>query len=158
MERVRPIVDKKNRLGLDSWGTTDAGVRHIIGPIEDLFQQEFPDYQPFPFGVKRHIAQLVRHMLLSEPLLDEFAERFRGISAEDIDRLMRSFLRTSASWRDWAPGGSTSTTTTWCRSARRPPRPIASCAKRKRSWTARASSTAWSPATCSSSRSSRTAR
>jgi endoglucanase len=92
MQRVQPIVQKKHRLGADSWGTTDAGVRHIIGPIEDLFEQEFPNYQPFPFGVKRHIAQLVRHMLLSEPLLDEFAERFRGISAEDIDTLMRSFL------------------------------------------------------------------
>ena len=92
MERVQPIVDKKNRLGLDAWGTTDAGVRHIIGPIEDLFEQEFPNYQPFPFGAQRHIAQLVRHMLLSEPVLDEFAERFRGISAEDIDTLMGSFL------------------------------------------------------------------
>jgi endoglucanase len=92
MERVRPIVDKKNRLGLDSWGTTDAGVQHIIGPIEELFEREFPSYQPFPFGVKRHVAQLVRHMLLSEPMLEEFAERFRGIDAEEIDRLMQSFL------------------------------------------------------------------
>ena len=92
MERVRPIVDKKKRLGADAWGTTDAGVRHIIRPIEELFEQEFPNYQPFPFGARRHIAQLVRHMLLSEPLLDEWAERFRGVSAEDVDRLMQSFL------------------------------------------------------------------
>jgi hypothetical protein len=31
-------------------------------------------------------------MLLSEPLLDEFAERFRGYTAEQIDLLMHSFL------------------------------------------------------------------
>ena len=84
--RFRVLRDQLDR------GTTDAGVRHIIGPIESLFEQEFPNYQPFPFGAQRHIAQLVRHMLLSEPMLDEFAERFRGISAEDIDTLMRSFL------------------------------------------------------------------
>jgi endoglucanase len=91
MERVGPIVEKKKRLGADAWGTTDAGIRHIIGPIEELFQTEFPNYQPFPFGVRRHVAQLVRHMLLSEALLDEWAERFRGVTADDIERLMQSF-------------------------------------------------------------------
>ncbi|MDQ3810351.1 MAG: glycoside hydrolase family 5 protein [Chloroflexota bacterium] len=92
MERVRPIVEKKRRLGADSWGTTDAGVREVIGPIEDLFAREFPNYNPFPFGTRRHVAQLVRHILLSEPLLQEWAERFRGVTADDIDRLMQSFL------------------------------------------------------------------
>jgi hypothetical protein len=92
VERVQSLVDKKRRLGTDAWGTTDEGIRHIIQPIEDLFQREFPNYQPYPFGVKRHIAQLVRHMLLSEPLQEEFAERFRGVTPEDIDALMRSFL------------------------------------------------------------------
>jgi hypothetical protein len=57
-----------------------------------LFGQEFPDYKPFPFGVRRHIAQLVRHILISEALLEEWAERFRGVTADDIDRLMQSFL------------------------------------------------------------------
>jgi aryl-phospho-beta-D-glucosidase BglC (GH1 family) len=91
MERVQPIVEKKRRLGADAWGTTDAGIRDIIAPIEALFEREFPDYQPYPFGVKRHIAQLVRHMLLAEPLVDEFAERFRGLTSADIDPLMQSF-------------------------------------------------------------------
>jgi endoglucanase len=91
MERVGPIVDKKNRLGADSWGTTDAGVRHIIGPIEELFQKEFPNYWPFPFGPRRHIAQLVRHELFSEPLVEDWAERFQGLHDNDIDTLMQSF-------------------------------------------------------------------
>jgi hypothetical protein len=42
--------------------------------------------------VRRHIAKLVRHTLLSEPLLDECAERFRGVTAEDIERVWQSFL------------------------------------------------------------------
>jgi aryl-phospho-beta-D-glucosidase BglC (GH1 family) len=92
MERVRPIVDKKNRLGADAWGTTDAGIQQVIRPIEELFEKEFPNYKPFPFGVRRHVAQLVRHTLISEALLDEWAERFRGVTADDIERLMQSFL------------------------------------------------------------------
>jgi endoglucanase len=92
VERVAPIVEKKKRLGVDAWGTTDAGVRQIIGPLEELFRTEFPTYQPFPFGSHRHIAQLVRHMLLAEAMLDEWAERFRGVTADDIGRLMQSFL------------------------------------------------------------------
>src|SRR5262249_9976740 len=92
MERVAPIVEKKKRLGVDAWGTTDASVRHIMGPLEELFRTEFPDYQPFPFGSHRHIAQLVRHMLLAEAMLDEWAARFRGVTADDIERLMQSFL------------------------------------------------------------------
>src|SRR5690242_20226849 len=71
MQRVQPIVDKKRRLGTDAWGTTDAGIRHITEPIESLFATEFPNYQPFPFGARRQIAQHVRHMLLSEAMLEE---------------------------------------------------------------------------------------
>jgi aryl-phospho-beta-D-glucosidase BglC (GH1 family) len=91
MKRVRPIVDRKARFGVDAWGTTDAGVRDIVAPIEALFDREFPRYQPFPFGARRHIAQLVRHILLAEPLLEEWAERFRGLTADEIDPLMQSF-------------------------------------------------------------------
>ena len=92
MNRVGPIVARKDRFGVDAWGTTDAGVRDIVGPIEALFDHEFPRYQPFPFGARRHIAQLVRHVLLAELLLEEWAERFRGVSAEEIDELMQSFV------------------------------------------------------------------
>jgi hypothetical protein len=91
MSRVEPIVAKKKRLGTDAWGTTDSEIRSVLDPIDDVFRTEFPEYQPFPFGVQRHIAQLVRHILLSEPLVDQGAERFRGITASDIDPLMQSF-------------------------------------------------------------------
>jgi len=91
LSRVRPILEKKARLGVDAWGARDAGVRHILEPIERTFAAEFPKYQPFPFGVKRHIDQLVRHVLLAEPLVEEFAELFRDVTMGDIDPLMRSF-------------------------------------------------------------------
>jgi hypothetical protein len=91
MTRVRPILEKKARLGVDAWGARDTGVRHILEPIEQTFREEFPNYKPFPFGAKRHIDQLVRHMLLAEPLVEEFAGLFRDVTLDEIDTLMQSF-------------------------------------------------------------------
>jgi endoglucanase len=99
VQRVQPFVDKKQRLGADAWGGSDAGIRDVIGPIEALFEREFPSYQPFPWGAKRHIAQLVRHMLIAEPLVEEFGELFRGLQADEIDALMRSFLLSNCTQR-----------------------------------------------------------
>jgi endoglucanase len=100
MTRVRPILEKKARLGVDAWGAQDTGVRDILKPIERTFAKEFPNYKPFPFGVKRHIDQLVRHVLLAEPLVEEFAELFRNVSVEEIDTLMRSFRFENCARRD----------------------------------------------------------
>jgi endoglucanase len=90
-ERMRPIIEKKARLGVDAWGGTDAEIRHIMGPLEELFAKEYPDYDPFPFGSKREIMLLVRNILLAEPLLPEYAELFRGMGEDEIDAMMRSF-------------------------------------------------------------------
>ena len=90
-ERIRPITEKKARLGVDAWGGTDAEIRHIMGPLEELFAKEYPDYDPFPFGSKREIELLVRNILLAEPLLPEYAELFRGMGEDEIDAMMRSF-------------------------------------------------------------------
>ncbi|HEX5000753.1 MAG TPA: glycoside hydrolase family 5 protein [Terriglobia bacterium] len=91
LSRIRPIVEKKARLGVDAWGSVDAGIRDIMDPIERTFADEFPQYHPFPFGAQRHINQLVRHMLLTEPLVDEFAALFKHATEREIDDLMASF-------------------------------------------------------------------
>lgn len=92
IQRIEPLLKKKARLGVDAWGGLDKDIRHIMEPLEQVFAKEFPDYNPFPFGVQRQINRLVRHLLLSEPLLQEFGECFRGISEADIHELMASFL------------------------------------------------------------------
>ncbi|TET37757.1 MAG: glycoside hydrolase family 5 protein [Planctomycetota bacterium] len=92
MDRIRPALEKKARLAVDSWTGKDTNIRHIIGPLEETFAKEFPDYNPFPFGVPYQIKRLVRNILLSEPLLAEFGECFRGITEKEIDELMQSFL------------------------------------------------------------------
>jgi endoglucanase len=91
VERIRPIMEKKTRLGVDAWGGTDAKIRHVMGPLEDLFAEEYPDYEPFPFGAGREIELLVRNILLAEPMLSEYAELFRGMDEDEIDTMMRSF-------------------------------------------------------------------
>ncbi len=91
VRRIRPILEKKARLGVDAWGGTDAKIRHVMGPLEELFAQEYPDYKPFPFGSEREVELLVRNILLAEPMLSEYAGLFRGMEEEEIDAMMRSF-------------------------------------------------------------------
>ncbi|HLZ56737.1 MAG TPA: cellulase family glycosylhydrolase [Ktedonosporobacter sp.] len=88
---LQPVLGKKARLGVDTWGTVDTQIRHVMQPIEATFAKEFPDYNPFPFGVQWMINRLVRHILLAEPLLAEFGALFKGMSEQDIDTLMQSF-------------------------------------------------------------------
>lgn len=91
VERIRPVLEKKARLGVDAWGGVDAEIRHVMEPLERLFAEEYPDYHPFPFGTQREIELLVRNILLAEPMLPEYAELFRGMEEAEIDDLMRSF-------------------------------------------------------------------
>ncbi|WP_255950835.1 glycoside hydrolase family 5 protein [Streptomyces odontomachi] len=91
LERIRPALEQKARLGVDSWGGSDAGVRDVLDPIEALFEREFPDYAPYPWGHRPHIAVLVRHILLAEPLAERFAALFEGISVEEAVEAARSF-------------------------------------------------------------------
>jgi endoglucanase len=92
MKRVRPLVEKKARLGADAWGGSDAHIRHVMGPLEKLFADEFPDYNPFPFfGASWAIRSLVRNILIAEALLPEFGALFEGMTETQIDEMMQSF-------------------------------------------------------------------
>lgn len=81
----------KSRLGIDSWGGSDAGVRGILDPIDAVFDAEFPDFAPWPWGRQPHIAVLVRHILLAEPLAERFGDRFRGLSPAQAASLAGDF-------------------------------------------------------------------
>jgi hypothetical protein len=81
----------KERLGIDSWGGSDSGVRDILDPIDAVFDAEFPDYAPWPWGRQPHIAVLVRHILLAEPLAERFGDRFRGVSPDRARELASAF-------------------------------------------------------------------
>ena len=91
MQRIAPVIAKKARLGVDSWATTDESIRHIMAPIEAVFAQEYPDFDPFPFGQKRWIQTLVRSIVLAEPMAADYEQCFRGVDDEGALALADSF-------------------------------------------------------------------
>ena len=91
MRRVAPVLEKKARLGVDSWGSTDAGVRDVLDPIEKLFETEFPDFAPFPWGARRWIHGHVRHVMLAEAMVADYARAFEGVSAAEAEALAGAF-------------------------------------------------------------------
>ena len=88
---IQPELETKQRLGIDSWGGSDAGVRDILDPIDAVFDREFPGYAPYPWGRQPHIAVLVRHILLAEPLAERFGDRFAGVTPDQARTLASSF-------------------------------------------------------------------
>lgn len=91
LARIAPVLAKKARLGVDAWGSLDTGVRHILEPIERTFRDEFPGFDPFPFGPRSWIDTLVRHILLAEPLVQDFARCFQGLTPEQAEALADGF-------------------------------------------------------------------
>jgi hypothetical protein len=91
VRRIAPARDKKVRLGADAWGGSDRGVRAVLDPIDELFDREFPDFAPYPWGRRHWVHRLVRHILLAEPLVEDFARCFEGVTPEEAERLAGSF-------------------------------------------------------------------
>jgi aryl-phospho-beta-D-glucosidase BglC (GH1 family) len=91
MQKIQPILEKKAVLGVDSWGGVDRNIRHIMEPIEQAFAEFFPQYRPFPFDAQWQINRTVRHILLSEPLVEDFYPLLNGLDYDEIDELMASF-------------------------------------------------------------------
>ena len=91
VRKIQPILDKKTILGVDSWGGLDNNVRHIMEPIEQTFAEFFPNYKPFPFDAQWQINRAVRHILLAEPLIEDFYPLLQGLDFSEIDELMASF-------------------------------------------------------------------
>jgi aryl-phospho-beta-D-glucosidase BglC (GH1 family) len=91
VKRIEPVLARKARLGVDAWGTVDAGIRHLLEPIERTFKEEFPAFKPFPFGAQSWMEVLVRHILLAEPMVDDFRRCFEGLSPEQAEALADCF-------------------------------------------------------------------
>nr|WP_232523536.1 cellulase family glycosylhydrolase [Nocardioides sp. MAH-18] len=91
LKRIAPVLEKKARLGVDAWGSTDAGVRDVLDPIEQLVAREFPDFAPYPWGARRWIHGHVRHVLLAEAMVDDYARAFAGVGPEEARDLADAF-------------------------------------------------------------------
>ena len=96
LKRIAPVLEKKARLGVDAWGSTDAGLREILAPIEQLFAEEFPAFQPYPWGALRWIHGHIRHVMLAEAMVDDYAGAFAGVAPDEARDLADAFALPNA--------------------------------------------------------------
>ena len=92
-----PFLQKKYRLAVDSWGADDKSVKHAYDPIISLIREAVPNEQdrrlyPYPVWTDEgRVTRLSRCMLISEFLVLEWAEHFRGMDETKMDTLAQSF-------------------------------------------------------------------
>ena len=48
MQRIKPMLEKKQRLGADAWGSLETGIRDVMEPLDQLLAREFPTLGPVP--------------------------------------------------------------------------------------------------------------
>jgi endoglucanase len=91
MKLVSSFLKRKDFLGADEWGSTDQNIRQVMAPLEKLFENEFAQYDPYPFGLQNHMDRLVRNILISEALVPEYCNLFKGLSNGELIALAKSF-------------------------------------------------------------------
>ncbi|KIM87823.1 glycoside hydrolase family 5 protein [Piloderma croceum F 1598] len=92
----KDFLAKKHRLAVDAWGADTSKVQHIYQPLIDHLTQEIPEEfrQLYPFPVWKmsdRVGRLARNILVTEYLVQEWAEHFRGKSEKEIDAIAQSF-------------------------------------------------------------------
>ncbi|WP_413804649.1 glycoside hydrolase family 5 protein [Streptomyces sp. OE57] len=95
------FMAKKHRLGAEAWGSPEGEIRELAKPLEQLIADEFPRFSPQPFGARQWLDVLLRHVLLGQPLVLEYAELFRGLGDDDLLALADSFALEQCVRRDW---------------------------------------------------------
>ncbi|MGI5269471.1 glycoside hydrolase family 5 protein [Nonomuraea sp. CA-218870] len=91
LERFGPFIDKKRRLGADRWGSTMEECAEVLAPLHTLMETEFPTWDPYPWGARYQTDDLIRHILIAQALLPEYAELFRGLDDSELIALADSF-------------------------------------------------------------------
>jgi len=91
MRLTKPMREKKQRLGADSWGGVETGIREVMEPVDAMLDREFPNYDPYPNGAKREARLLIRHILIAEALLSEYGKPFESLSEDQVVDLAESF-------------------------------------------------------------------
>ncbi|GIH76538.1 glycoside hydrolase family 5 protein [Planobispora longispora] len=95
LERFGPFIAKKARLGADRWGSTMEESADVLAPLHRLVETEFPGWDPYPWGARYQTDDLIRHILIAQALLPEYAALFKGLSDEELLALADSFALSS---------------------------------------------------------------
>jgi hypothetical protein len=100
LTRFGGFVEKKRRLGADRWGSTMEESAGELAPLHRLMEAEFPTWNPYPWGARYQIDDIVRHILVAQALVPEYAELFRGCSDDELLALADSFAFDNCLRRD----------------------------------------------------------
>jgi hypothetical protein len=100
LTRFQSVINDKARLGVDAWGTTGTEIPDVMEPLHDLIAKEFPRWQAYPWSARASTDDMVRHLLLAQALVSEYAERFRGLSDPELLALADSFTLANCVRRD----------------------------------------------------------
>jgi endoglucanase len=88
---VADFVAKKIRLGVDQWGSTGRECPEITQPIQELVAREAPGFDPYPWGRFDWVRTLALNITLAQPLVQEYAELFRGRDDDELGAFADSF-------------------------------------------------------------------
>jgi endoglucanase len=91
LRRTAAVRARKNAVAADHWGMTTDGMRDVLDPLMARFSREFPGWDPYPFGARRNVEQLVLNICFAEPLADEFAACFADATDSELVALGMSF-------------------------------------------------------------------
>lgn len=104
MKLLSSFLQKKYHLAADAWGADDKSVKHIYDPIVQLIMDnttpEHRNLYPQLWSVNERVSRISRTMLVAEYLVQEWAEKFRGLDEEALDGLAQSFLFKSCRTRE----------------------------------------------------------
>ncbi len=65
MQRFGAFMAKKHRLGADRWGTNGVGDAAVTDPVRQLFDREFPTFQPYPWGRQDWVTTLLINVMMA---------------------------------------------------------------------------------------------
>ena len=91
MRQFGEFLEKKARLGVDSWGSTDREQAEVMEPLHALIAREFPAWEPYPWDARSTTDDLVRHLLFAQAMVGEYAAYFGGLDDDALEALADSF-------------------------------------------------------------------
>jgi len=96
MTLFKDFLARKHRLAVDAWGADDSQVRQVYQPLINHILEEIPEQYrnlyPWPaWKLADRISRLSRNILVAEFLVQEWADRFKGRTKEEIRDLAWSF-------------------------------------------------------------------
>jgi endoglucanase len=98
--RFADFVAKKDRLGADQWGSMGEGPKEVTQPVQDLIAREFPSFDPYPGGRFDWVRRLLLNILFAQPLVEEYADLFRGLDDSELVALADSFALENCTVRE----------------------------------------------------------